>query len=50
MTSKKSKSAGDKFATKAPLAVSSIEFCQEIFDEDQILGRKAWQAVKLPPF
>jgi hypothetical protein len=33
MTREKSKWAGDKFAAKTNLAVSSIEFCQSLFDE-----------------
>ncbi len=44
---KKSLSAMDDFVPKTNLAVSSTEFCQSIFDEDQILGRKAWQAINL---
>ena len=34
--SEKSTSARNKFATKTNLAVSSIEFCQPLFDERNI--------------
>jgi hypothetical protein len=38
-------SAKDNPGPKTNLAVSSTEFCQSIFGEDQILGIKAWQPV-----
>jgi hypothetical protein len=42
--------AGDIPCPKTTRAVSSTEFLVCLLDEDQILARKTWQAIKQSPF